>query len=175
LFFVIGMYIARDLPSSRKAIDPLSQTSMIVPLLLGAIALQLLGSGFWWEMAVVPYSLVAAALLLRLSRWLAARPGALSSGLETIGRYSFGIYITHILVIALVVNRLWAMGLWAGDALFYLLLYPLTIGLCILGLWTLNLLPFGPTLSGVKRAKDGKLLRDRGGRMTRTKRDGGPP
>lgn len=164
LFFVLGMYIARTAASSRKAILSLSQTAMIVPLLLGAVGLQLLGSGFWWEMAVVPYSLVASALLLRLSRWLAARPGPLSLGMATIGRYSFGIYIAHILVMALVVNRLWALGLWAGDALFYILLYPLTIGLCILGLWALNILPFGPTLSGVKRSARGRRPRREGER-----------
>ncbi len=177
LFFVLGMYIARTAASSRKAIDSLSRTAMIVPLLLGAVALQFLGSGFWWEMAVVPYSLVASALLFRLSRWLAARPGSLSLGLETIGRYSFGIYIAHILVMALVVNRLWALGLWAGDALFYVLLYPLTIGLCILGLWALNLLPFGPTLSGVKRsAKGGRPGREgKGAHPTRSKGNGPPP
>ncbi len=80
LFFVLGMYLARTVPSSRSVLRSLSRTYMVVPLLLMAVGLQLLGSGFWWEMAVVPYSLVASALLLRLSRWLAARPGALSSG-----------------------------------------------------------------------------------------------
>lgn len=177
LFFVLGMYLARTRTSSRQAVDTLSRSYMIVPLLLGAVGLQLLGSGFWWEMAVVPYSLVASALLLRLSYWLATRPGSVSRGLVTVGRYSFGIYIAHILVMALVVNRLWALGLGAGDALFYVLLYTLTIGICILGLWALNLLPFGPTLSGVKRsARDGGR-HPKGGavRLTRSKRKSGPP
>jgi peptidoglycan/LPS O-acetylase OafA/YrhL len=153
LFFVMGMYIARNISSWRTRIAPLSSGYMIAPLLLGAGVLTLLGSGFWWEMAVVPYSLVAAALLLRLSRWLASRKGMLSDSLEIIGRYSFGIYIAHILVMAVVVNRLWAMGWGAGDAVFYIMLYALTVGGCLLGLWALNLLPFGPLLSGVKKEK----------------------
>jgi probable poly-beta-1,6-N-acetyl-D-glucosamine export protein len=177
LFFVLGMYLARTRSSSRQAVDTLSRSYMIVPLLLGAVGLQLLGSGFWWEMAVVPYSLVASALLLRLSNWLATRPGSVSRGLVTVGRYSFGIYIAHILVMALVVNRLWALGLGANDALFYVLLYTLTIGVCILGLWALNLLPFGPTLSGVKRgARDGgRHPKGEAVHLTRSKRKSGPP
>jgi peptidoglycan/LPS O-acetylase OafA/YrhL len=163
LFFVVGMYLARTAPQSQRAVRALSRTYMIVPLLLGAVVLTFLGSGFWWEMAVVPYSLVACALLLRLSQWLAARPGVLTSGLETIGRYSFGLYMAHILVMAIVVNRLWAVGLWAGDALFYVLLYTMTVGLSLLGLWAINLLPFGPHISGVKKnAKEAKV--DRPGR-----------
>jgi peptidoglycan/LPS O-acetylase OafA/YrhL len=153
LFFVLGMYIARGVPRWRTRMATLSSSYMVAPLLLGAGMLTLLGSGFWWEIAVVPYSVVAAALLLRLSRWLAARTGAISSGLETIGRYSFGIYIAHILVMAAVVNRLWAVGLGAGDVTFYLLLYALTVGGCMLGLWALNLLPFGHLITGVKKEK----------------------
>jgi len=153
LFFVIGMYLARRGPSSRDLINSLSRPYMVVPLLAGGAVLQALGGGFWWWMAMVPYSLVASALLLRLSRWLAARPGAAADGLELIGRYSFGLYLAHILVMAVVVNRLWAVGLGAGNALFYVLLYVLTIGAGVVGLWTINLLPFGPYITGVRKAE----------------------
>jgi peptidoglycan/LPS O-acetylase OafA/YrhL len=158
LFFVIGMFLARAAPSMKGAVRSLSRAYMVVPLLLGAVVLTYLGSGFWWEMAVVPYSLVAAALLLRSAHWLAARPGWLASGMEVVGRYSFGLYMAHIFVMAVVVNRLWAVGLWAGDALFYVLLYGLTVGLSIVGLWAINLLPFGTSISGVKK-KSGKEVK----------------
>lgn len=156
LFFAMGMYIARAPAAVSRWRSELARTPMAAVMLIAPIGLLLIdGSWFWWSMAVVPYTLLASALVYRASAWLAARTGPAASSMEVVGRYSFGIYMAHILALAIAANRLWAIGLNAGDVSFYLLLYVMAIVISMVALFVLNLLPYGTLVSGV-RTKDGR-------------------
>ncbi|GEM_PF-1286070 len=156
LFFAIGMYIARAPSAASRGISELGRTPMAAVMLVAPVGLLLLDdSWFLWSMAVVPYTILASALVYRASARLAARAGPAPRSMEVVGKYSFGIYMAHILALAIAANRLWAIGLNAGDVSFYLLLYVMAIAISMVGLFLLNLLPYGTLVSGV-RTKDGK-------------------
>ncbi|MBI0584297.1 MAG: acyltransferase [Methanomassiliicoccus sp.] len=161
LFFALGMYVAATPDRSGRTIRALGSAPMAAVMLLMPLGLQQIDSLFWWSVAVVPYSIVACALVLRLSRYLAARPGWATSIIEVVGRYAFGIYMAHILVMAMVVNRLWSVGLGADDLLFYLVLYAVTIAVCVIVLFIINLLPFGPLITGMRSRNGYKRARRR--------------
>jgi peptidoglycan/LPS O-acetylase OafA/YrhL len=155
LFFALGMYISRAPAVGLRRIKEVGSAPMIAIVLIVPAGLQLIDSRFWWSMAVVPYAIIASALVYRASAALASRPGRTNSLFELLGRYSFGIYMIHILALAIAANRLWAIGIDAGDVSFYLLIYPLAIVISVISLYLLNFLPLGTVVSGV-RTKDGK-------------------
>jgi len=107
---------------------------------------------YLWALLVLPFSVLMLGLLYRLSRWLAARQGAMSRSVRTRwGSTPYGIYLAHILVIAVIVNRMWAAGLSSEQG--YILPSSVLIGtivLSIAALFVLNLLPFGELLTGVR-------------------------
>ena len=155
LFFALGMYLARTPAPGLRSIGDISPVPLGAVVLALPIGLQLIDSRFWWAMAVVPYSILASALVLRASTYLASRPGRTYALMDLLGRYSFGIYMIHILALAIAANRLWAVGLNAGDVSFYVLLYLIAVAISLLALFVLNLLPYGTVVSGVRTA-DGK-------------------
>lgn len=149
-FFVLGIYLQRQ-PEVTSSLYRRAGTAAFVPVALGlAVVLTFLGQGFWWALVVVPFSVIMLALLHRASVALVGRPVPGSRLVRTMGVYSFGVYLVHILVIAAVVNRLWAVGLGAEDAVFYILLMLGTVLGSIAFLFIVNLLPFGERLTGVK-------------------------
>lgn len=150
LFFALGIYASRSPRLTSETATTLGKTYMVIPALALAAALALLNTGFVWYMVVVPFSLIMFALLARLSRWITTAGGAAFRSLRTVGEYSFGLYLIHVLVIAVVVNRLWAWGLQADDAFFYLILFPATVLIGILALYVLNWIPLGHYISGVR-------------------------
>jgi len=158
LFFALGMYLSRAPAPSLRRINEVSRAPLIVLAVAMPIGLMLMDSLFWLSIAIVPYTIIASSLVYRASVRLAAKPSILASLFEVLGRYSFGIYMGHILAEALVVNRLWAAGLDSSHLMFYVVMYVSAIALCIVGLFILNLLPFGTLVSGV-RPKDGRRPR----------------
>jgi peptidoglycan/LPS O-acetylase OafA/YrhL len=155
LFFALGMYISRTPAAGLRSINDVGKAPMIAIVMIMPMGLMLIESEFWWAMAVVPYTIIASALVYRASVRLGSRPGAVSSTFGILGKYSFGIYMVHILALAIVVNRLWAVGLDSADVVFYIASYVLAIVLSIVGLFILNLLPYGTVLTGV-RTRDGQ-------------------
>lgn len=158
VFFALGMYISRTPATMLRGLAEVSPAPMAALVLVVPLGLQMIGSEFWWAMAVVPYSIIASAVVYRASAYLASRPGRAFSVLDLLGRYSFGIYMVHILALAFASNRLWAIGLDAEDAVFYVLLYIIAMAVSVLALFLLNLLPYGPMFSGVRKG-DGKRRR----------------
>lgn len=150
LFFVAGIYAFRNRAMIGRWTASLSVWPAAVPALLLALALQLLGSGLLWSLVLLPFAALMGALLYRISRSLRAHQGAASGSIRTIGVYSFGLYLVHMLAIAVVVNRLHALGFGAEDALFYILLLSGTIALSIVVIYVLDHLPYGKYISGIK-------------------------
>lgn len=159
VFFVLGMYIARAPAIGLRGVRDLESAPMAAVMLAVPAGMEYIdATPFLWYMSVVPYTIVASALVYKASAHLASSDGPMPSIMGTVGRYSFGIYMVHILALDIVANGLWAIGLDASDAMFYGLLYPLAIAICIAALFFLNLMPFGTLVSGV-RTKDGKRQR----------------
>jgi len=148
-FFALGIWAQRS-PSRESWTDRLGSFALVPVARVFAGVLTFLGSGTWWALAVLPFSILMIALLYRLSRWLIARGGLTTGAVSTMGTYSYGIYLAHMLMIAVIVNRLWAVDIFADQAIFYLLLLPGTIVLCIALLFIMNLLPYGTMLTGVR-------------------------
>jgi peptidoglycan/LPS O-acetylase OafA/YrhL len=155
IFFALGMHISRTPSTFLRGLAETGPVPVTALVLVVPIGLQMIESEFWWAMAVVPYSVLASSLVYRASARLVSRPGRAFSVMDLLGRYSFGIYMVHILALAFASNRLWAIGLDAEDAVFYVLLYIIAIVVSVLSLFVLNLLPYGPMFSGV-RGRDGK-------------------
>jgi len=151
LFFVIGMHAARHGALASRLTRALGSLPMAAVALLGAAALMYLGDGLWWRLLVVPYFLVASAGLVRASFALMRWGGLGLKGLEAIGKYSFGIYLAHVLVIALVVNRLNALSVSPSGPLFYVVLYPATVAISLALLVVLSRLPYGHLIAGARR------------------------
>lgn len=148
-FFALGIWAQRS-PYWEVLTKKLGSL-IVVPIVLAvAVLLTILSSGFWWAMAVLPFTVLILGPLYRLSRWLLSRKGVMNSAFRTMGEYSYGIYLAHILIIAVIVNRLWAVGIFADQWGFYLILLIGTIVLSIAVLFVLNLLPFGTLLTGVR-------------------------
>lgn len=149
-FFVLGIWAQRT-PATWDAWIARTGSLTVIPLiLLLVVALQFLRLGPIWALLVLPFTILMLGPLYRASRWLMRRQGALARSTRAIGTYSYGIYLAHMLAIAVVVNRLWALGIFADQAIFYLILLPGTIMLSMAALFLLNLLPFGERLSGVR-------------------------
>ncbi|MDW5562468.1 MAG: acyltransferase [Methanomassiliicoccus sp.] len=166
LFFALGMYLARTPGTGLRSINGIGRLPMAVIVLAMPIGMGLMGKGsFLWAMVVVPYAILASSLVYRASAVLASRQGMISSLFEVLGRYSFGIYMVHILALAIVVNRLWAVGLFASDVGFYLLMYVGAIVVSVAILFIIDLFPYGTKVSGV-RTKGGGRQRLRWWRAT---------
>lgn len=108
------------------------------------------------------YSLAMAALLLSLSSSLARRPGPWRRVLSRMGRYSFGIYLIHPLVLGAAAELLLRpnrplhhpLGAVAGTAVVYLGSYILVA--------MLSRLPFGQLFVGTGVARPGAEAGRRG-------------
>jgi len=161
-FFALGIWAQRS-PAWEAWVDRLGSLALLPAALLLAALLTMLGSGAWWALAVLPFTLIMLGQLYRLSRWLMARRGAMDRVMTTMGTYAYGIYLSHMLVIAVVVNRLWAAGIFADQAAFYALLLIGTVVLSIALLFVLNLLPFGTMLTGVRTRKRPRKVGDASG------------
>ncbi len=148
-FFALGIWAQRS-PSWESWVKRLGSPIVVPIVLLLAVLLTVLGSGFWWYMLVLPFSALMLGPLYRMSRWLLDRKGVLNGAFRTMGTYSYGIYLIHILVIAVIVNRLWSVGIFADQWIFYVILLVGTMVLSIAALFVLNLLPFGPLLTGMR-------------------------
>lgn len=148
-FFALGMWAQRS-PSWESMVTKLGSMVLLPVALLLAGVLTLLGSGPWWALVVLPFTVVMLGQLYRLSRWVMGRRSVADRVFRTMGTYAYGIYLAHMLVIAVVVNRLWAVGIFADQAVFYILLLVGTVALSIAALFVLNLLPFGTMLTGVR-------------------------
>ena len=148
-------------------VSRLSVWPAVVPAFFLAYVLSLLGSGLIWSLVLLPFAILMGALLYRAAVFLNARWGMFSAILATVGLYSFGIFLVHMLVISAVVNRIQAFGIGAGSPLFYVLLLPGTVLGSVVTIYLINRLPFGHYLSGIKRAankdgrKRGQLISDR--------------
>jgi len=150
VFFALGMWAQRTPEVWGPEVERLGHVAIVPVVLLLAVPLTIFGFGLLWAIVVLPFTVLALGVLYRASRGLAARPRPVSRAMEAIGKYSFGIYLIHILVIAVIVNRLWALGIFADQALFYLILLPATVIVSMVSLFLLNLLPFGEYITGVK-------------------------
>ena len=147
-----GMYASRNRARIMNIVSKLSGWPMIFPALFLALVLQFLGSGFFWSLVLLPFSAIMAALLCRLSIWLNEHKNIFTSALRTIGLYSFGIYLVHMLSISLVANRLEAAGIGIDDPLFYVIILPGTIFVSVVVIYLLGRLPYGKYLAGIKTA-----------------------
>ena len=150
LFFVMGIYVWRNRSAMMGLASKLSVWPMVVPALVLAFVLSLLGSGFLWSLVLLPFAIIMSALLYRLSVHLTTHRGVISVVIATIGVYSFGIYLVHMLAISAVVNRLEAFGIGTGDLLFYVVLVPGTVIVSIIVIFLLDRMPYGHHLSGVR-------------------------
>lgn len=150
LFFALGMFVSRTPAARLRSMKDLGGVPMIAIVAAVPAGLMLIDSEFWWSVAVVPYAIIATILVYKASVFMSSRSGSMSSLFEVLGKYSFGIYMVHLLAMAIVVNRLWAVGLDSADVMFYVILYPSAIALSVIVLFILNLVPFGHMVSGVK-------------------------
>ncbi len=127
LFFVAGIYVWRNRSKMTGWVSKLSIWPAIIPTLLLAAVLAFLGSGFLWSLVLLPFAVLMSALLYRTSVFLSSHRSFISIVLATVGMYSFGIYLVHMLAISAIVNRLNAFGLVPTDALFYIVLLPAVV------------------------------------------------
>lgn len=151
-FFALGIWAQRS-SSWGSWVERLGSLALLPAALLLAGLLTFLGSGAWWALVVLPFTVVMLGQLYRLSRWLMARRGAVDRAIRMMGTYAYGIYLSHMIIIAVLVNRLWAVGIFADQAVFYIILLVGTVVLSIAVLFVLNLLPFGTMLTGVRAGR----------------------
>jgi len=150
LFFAVGIHISRHRSEYEQAMKQTVQWQVVALALFLALVLQLLGLGFLWAVVLLPFVALTGSALYRLSLWLKARDGESAKVMRTIGLYSYGIYLVHMLAMSVVTKPLYMIGLGVGDAVFYVLLLPGTIAVSVAVIYALGRLPHGQYLSGIK-------------------------
>ncbi|MDW5563602.1 MAG: acyltransferase [Methanomassiliicoccus sp.] len=150
VFFTAGMYLSRHRDEVKIAMGKANQWIVAVLALLLALVLQFFPSGFIWSVFLLPFVALMSISLYRLSLWLKDHAGMPARMIRTVGLYSYGIYLVHMLAISIVTKPLYTMGLGVEDALFYILMMPGVVAISVLIIYILGRLPYGRYLSGIK-------------------------
>jgi surface polysaccharide O-acyltransferase-like enzyme len=170
-YFVLGMYVGRNFGSVMRRVNSLSTFSVsLVAIVSGLVAstyivrgdynipseMPLVISSLIWQLAVPVLTVCATILLYRLSAMLLARASRVGSFIDDLGTYSFGIYLVHLLFLNVLVTVMdGALGITYNDAVFYPLLFLLTVAASLIFVRLVVKLPHGNMVVGLKPRKPG--------------------
>jgi peptidoglycan/LPS O-acetylase OafA/YrhL len=171
-YLVLGIYVCRTYGTVHNWARSLPYSNRIMAagnvIFLGAI------SAFWFGglakyhlfYSVNPRYFIGPAvlepaqyflsfvILVRLAVRLVSRDTWFSNLVKRVGKYSFGIYLVHVLVLKLVVSGLFeTIHLTSSNWLFYPLLFLLTLGASYGIMYALSYLPASQHLFGVASRK----------------------
>lgn len=131
VFFVLGIYAARNIDKVELWIRKISMTALISILLITftatagivyyCIQTQVLGvfSVFNFYMATLPAWPALMLVTYRISMAFARDRGFFAESIRKVGRAAFGIYLLHLFVLGAIVAVLVSLGIRWDDLIFY--------------------------------------------------------
>ncbi|WP_027415505.1 acyltransferase [Aneurinibacillus terranovensis] len=166
-YLVFGMYICRTYTSISTWIHSvkLSNYTATAGIFLVTAAI----SAFWMSgllkyklfYSIKPSYFIGPAILepalylfifvlcFRMAHTLAKWKNPFTAIIQKIGRFSFGIYLVHVLVLKLLISGFAVVNLKPAHLLFYPLLYLGTLAFSFLLVYLISLLPYSQFIVGI--------------------------
>lgn len=172
-YFILGMFIAGRYERFKERLSAMRVATVFIQaggLLLWCAVLTILTINHYYDLFAIPFmiqatgiivskfaiSLLSGLLFFYISyRFILGKMQVLHGILAKISAYSFGIYLTHVILLEVIARVLVVVKIHPVSALFYVLLLLITIIMSYVTVKVLCFFPKSEYIIGIKRKSGG--------------------
>ncbi len=159
-YFMIGIYIADNIPLIQNFLSKIRTKLLIVICIFLAISVSSIYIDIYYHHATGLRSSIyylinpilfcfAFVLFYKISSVLMIKKNIISLVICNLGRYSFGIYLVHLIFVNLIIILLKDMNIQADNILYYILLFPFATIFSFIATKLISYLPYSKYIIGI--------------------------